>query len=312
MKYMLLLLLVPGIAKAESLGDFAKSQVGKMSGVLNEANLSKIPLSPDARTNVTQLEHMSDEEMKDRANAMISPTAKDSVSKTAAEISRRPPVDGMEKTSVLLRAEKVWGNVRDALGSWLNCTDGSAAEQAHYTKRKKIVIQHDIELEQKMCEKPAGGIVCERTLDVAVSIPVKFPGWVKNGSVVTFYGELKNIPFEVIDVSKILSMTIAKAEVNGRRADSCLITLNGKVVAQISYFRERAKGITHLRGDVYELGEDEWVKYCKIDGVDVKGFLQNGANSMAILHQSMPGKLEIHVKYEELYDDQWGERCWQE
>ena len=105
--------------------------------------------------------------LKAEADQKIASSKKDTAGEgIVATTMERQPLDGFEEHEMFTEADKIWSDPVAAMNEFDDCKTRINNAENQYTKRTIKETKFDEIIEERICEKPAGNVVCEKTLSV--------------------------------------------------------------------------------------------------------------------------------------------------
>jgi hypothetical protein len=121
-----------------------------------------------ADIHANDIDQMDDAEMKSKSDQKMKSATEDSPEGIARDAMDKEPLSGYEDTEIFQKAEKINDDPVAAYERMTKegCREKENEQKQQYRKVVKKELVTDTEIYEETCEKPAGGIVCEKTLDV--------------------------------------------------------------------------------------------------------------------------------------------------
>ena len=172
---LILVLFMSGVEYANSdmsIEEIARAGMSKSQDMASSESSGKnIPnFSKDKADNhANEIDQLDDAEMKEKAEQKIKNADKASAEGVAITASNRKKLDGYEDHEMFTKAEEINA---DPIAAYERMTSEGCKEKENdlknqYKKRTYMEKMTDKELYEKTCEKPAGNIICEKTLNVS-------------------------------------------------------------------------------------------------------------------------------------------------
>ena len=154
----------------QSIEEFAREELAKSQGMASSEksgeeipNYSKLAAENEANN----LNNMDDAEMRTKSEQKMLSADSNSAEGITRD-SNKKTIEGFENQEIFTKAEKINEDPVSAYERMTNegCKEKENDLKNHYRKRTYMEKVTDKELYEQICEKPAGNIVCEKTLSV--------------------------------------------------------------------------------------------------------------------------------------------------
>ena len=318
-------------SSGESLPNFSKDQAD------NQAN---------------EIDQLDDAEMKTKAQQKIKNADEVSAAGITRTASSRKTIDGYEDHEMFIKADAINA---DPIAAYERMTSEGCKEKEndlknHYRKRTYMEKVTDKELYEQICEKPAGNVLCEKTLSVNCKRLEDCgydAGGIVGGSIDgniywkanypnLYLGTIdkvrdsgrchlmdKNINFMVKDKKAIKEFRVT----NIQYSDWIRISVNGAQVhndtgGNGSFWRKKSWHGGY--GEFTDLYSGSVTKTCNTKrfyntnpNVDLAPYLRDGNNTIRIeLAFGNSGRLYVELRATQYccreFNDKWEKRCWVE
>ena len=320
----------------------------------NEQSGSNIPgySREKAESHANDIDQMDDVEMKSKSHQKMLSASNDSPEGITRDAMNKKTLSGYEDTEIFKKAEVINADPIAALERIMStgCKEKENEQKQIYKKVVKKELVTDTEIYEETCEKPAGNIVCEKTLSVncrRLEDCGYDAGGIVGGSIDgniywkanypnLYLGTIdkvrdsgrchlmdKNINFTVKDKGAIKEFRVT----NIQYSDWIRISVNGVQVhndtgGNGSFWRERSWHGGY--GEFTNLHSGSVTRTCNTKrfyntspNVDLVPYLRDGNNTIRIeLAFGNSGRLYVELRATQYccreFNDKWEKRCWVE
>jgi len=300
-----------------------------------------------ADTHANEIDHLDDAEMKTKSEQKLATADEESAVGITRDSAKRKVIDDYENQEIFTKAEIINDDPIAAYERMTNegCVEKENELKDHYKKRYYNETVTDKEIYKQTCEKPAGNVVCEKTLSVNCE-RLEDCGYDAGGMVQgsidgnifwrANYPNLslgtidkvrdrkrchlmdKNINFTIKDKSAIKEFRIT----NIQYSDWIRISVNGRQVhndmgGDGAFWKEGSGQWTTVHSGRESRTCNTKDFYSTNPNVDLVPYLRDGNNTIRVeLLFGNSGRLYVQLRATQYccreFNDKWEKRCWVE
>ncbi len=337
-------------ASASFIESFAKEGLLKSQNMASsEESGNSIPnySKEKADTHANNLDQMDDAEMKSKSHQKMQSADSNSPEGITRDSMNKKPLSGYENSEIFKKAETINDDPIAAFERMTNegCKEKENEQKQQYKKVVKKEKVTDTEIYEEVCEKPAGDVVCEKTLSVSCE-RLEDCGYDAGGMV---QGSIDGNIFWRANYPNLYLGTINKVRDRKRchlmdkkinftiKDKSAIKEFRVTNIQYSDWIRISVNGVqvhNDMGGDgpFWKEGSGQWTRvhsgresrtcntrdfYSTNPNVDLVPYLRDGNNTIRVeLLFGNSGRLYVQLKATQYccreFNDKWSKRCWVE